>query len=97
MKKLISLFIALIISCSLLSQNEHPFAVAPTKLNIFYVGVDNPVDIAVFGLKPEDISVKSNNGTIRKVGNGQFIVKVLRQGTVRITISTNDRILGFLC
>ncbi len=95
MKKLISILIVLIVSCSLFSQNEHPFAVAPAKLNIFYIGVDNPVDIAVFSVKQEDISVSITNGTIKSIGNGRYIVKVIRPGNAKITIKKNDRYLGY--
>ncbi len=96
MKKRISLFIALIISCSLFSQNAHSIAVAPSMLNIIYVGVDNPVDIAVFGVKQEEISVSISYGTIKRIGNGRYIVKVNKPGpgSTRITVHKGETYLG---
>jgi len=53
--------------------------VSPTKLNLFYVGVDNPVEISVPGVGSDKIFPTINNGTIRKEGNG-FIVNPARAG-----------------
>jgi gliding motility-associated protein GldM len=52
-------------------------AVSPTKMNVFYIGVDNPVDISVAGVAPKDVSASlSGGGTITPIGGGHFIVKV---------------------
>ena len=53
--------------------------VSPTKLNLFYIGVDNPVEISVPGVSPDKIFPSINNGTIRKEGNG-YIVNPARAG-----------------
>jgi gliding motility-associated protein GldM len=53
--------------------------VSPTKLNLFYVGVENPVEISVPGVGSDKIFPTINNGTIRKDGNG-FIVSPARSG-----------------
>jgi len=48
-------------------------AVAPTKMNVFYLGVDNPVTIAVSGVSIDKIRPTISNGSIRITGN-TFIV-----------------------
>ncbi len=39
--------------------------VAPTKMNVFYIGVDNPVSVSVPGVTPSQMSVSMTGGTIR--------------------------------
>ncbi len=51
--------------------------VSPTKMNVFYVGLDNPVEISVPGTASDKIGASiSGGGTIKKVGSGKFIVNV---------------------
>ncbi|HRP00723.1 MAG TPA: GldM family protein [Flavobacteriales bacterium] len=62
--------------------------VAPTKLNIIYRGVDNPVDIAVPGVPCDQLNVKVSHG--RLVGTGcSYVVNVGADAdrVVRITVS----------
>lgn len=44
--------------------------VAPTKMNVFYIGVDNPVSVSVPGIPPEQVSASMTGGTI-KASKGQ--------------------------
>lgn len=43
--------------------------VSPTKMNVFYLGLQNPVDISVPGVAKEDIRPSMTNGRIVKRGN----------------------------
>lgn len=49
--------------------------ISPTKMNVFYVGVDNPVSLAAPGISPEAIEAQITNGTIRKQPDGSYIVR----------------------
>lgn len=49
--------------------------ISPTKMNVFYVGVDNPVSLAAPGISPEAIEPQITNGTIRKMDDGTYIVR----------------------
>lgn len=49
--------------------------ISPTKMNVFYVGVDNPVSLAAPGISPEAIEAQITNGTIRKQTDGSYIVR----------------------
>ncbi len=53
-------------------------AVSPTKMNVFYIGVDNPVDITVAGAAPTDVvaTLTGATGSINPLGQGHYIVKV---------------------
>jgi gliding motility-associated protein GldM len=53
--------------------------ISPTKMNVFYIGVDNPVSISVPGASNEQVtaSITGGGGTItRAAGNGMWTVKV---------------------
>ena len=66
---------------------EHQFTVeqpnivvSPTKMNVFYLGVDNPVEISIPGISMDKIDPKIDRGAIRRSGN-EFIVNPGRGAT----------------
>ncbi len=63
--------------------------VSPTKMNVFYIGPENPVEISVPGVPGDKITASlspSNYGSIRKSGSG-YIVKVTRAGKCKINVT----------
>ena len=54
---------------------EPAVVISPTKMNVFYVGVDNPVALAAPGISPEAIEAQITNGTITKAQSGSYIVR----------------------
>jgi beta-lactamase regulating signal transducer with metallopeptidase domain len=60
-------------------------AIAPTKMNVLYIGIDNPVEISVSEQKPEDLEVKIDNGTIQG-SMGKYIVNPSKHGKAVITV-----------
>ncbi|MGZ4055166.1 MAG: type IX secretion system motor protein PorM/GldM [Bacteroidia bacterium] len=65
-------------------------AVSPTKMNVFYIGVDNPVDISVAGTAPMDVSatLSGGQGSIKSLGGGHYIVNV-KSGDAKGMINVN--------
>ena len=61
--------------------------ISPTKMNVFYVGVDNPVDISVPG-SPERIIPVITTGKIRPEGKN-WMVYDLPKGVREATINVN--------
>ncbi|MCB0791884.1 MAG: gliding motility protein GldM [Flavobacteriales bacterium] len=47
--------------------------VSPTKMNVFYRGVDNPVSISVSGYSDKDIQPSMSNGSLAKTGEGWVV------------------------
>jgi gliding motility-associated protein GldM len=47
--------------------------VSPTKMNVFYRGVDNPVSVSVSGYSDKDIQPSMTNGTMSKGAEGWVI------------------------
>lgn len=75
--------------------------ISATKMNVFYIGVDNPVSVGAPGVNSKDLSVAitgSNGATIKPDGKGGYIVNVKTQGKCNITASakmgTQTRMLG---
>jgi gliding motility-associated protein GldM len=61
--------------------------ISPSKMNVFYIGVDNPVDISVPG-SPEKILPSITVGSIRAEGK-QWIVSGLPNGIKEAVVSVN--------
>ncbi|MCD6068563.1 MAG: hypothetical protein K0S33_3389 [Bacteroidetes bacterium] len=64
-------------------------AVSPDKMNVLYVGLDNPVSISAAGVAPSSLIVTSSGGgaTLIPKGNGKYIVKVTQKGECMISVS----------
>ncbi len=63
---------------------ERSVAISASKMNVFYIGVDNPVEISAAGVPSSKIKVSMNGGggTIKRNGDGTY--------TVRVTTPTKD-------
>jgi len=67
--------------------------ISPTKMNVFYMGVDNPVSISVPGYAAESISAHiAGRGSIRakNKAKGEWIVKVSKRGKVKVVVTATD-------
>jgi gliding motility-associated protein GldM len=51
--------------------------ISPTEMNVFYIGVDNPVEISAPGFSAEDLRPSFQGpGSIAQKGHGQYVVRV---------------------
>lgn len=71
---------------------ESNAVISPTKMNVFYIGVDNPVSISVPGIGSDKITAYNTNGIIRKEGNG-WVVNPKNAG-INAKITVNAKIDG---
>lgn len=62
--------------------------ISPTNMNVFYIGVDNPVSISVPGANSKDIvaTVSGAGATLTKVKDGEYTVKVTKQEICQINV-----------
>ncbi len=76
--------------------DESYFVAAPvavvelTKMNVVYMGVDNPVSVSVPGVASRDVtpSITSGNGTISKTtGDGNYIIKATKLGKMQLSVT----------
>ncbi|MFH1118761.1 MAG: gliding motility protein GldM [Bacteroidota bacterium] len=65
--------------------------VAPTKMNVFYANVDNPVSIAASGIPESQISADITTGTIKRAADGKnWVVRVPLGQKATINVKHND-------
>ncbi len=62
--------------------------ISPTNMNVFYIGVDNPLSISVPGANSKDIvaTISGAGGVLTKVKDGEYTVKVSKQETCQINV-----------
>lgn len=76
------------------AKESKPLAVvAPTKMNVFYIGVDNPVSIAVSEYKTDEIEVGVTNGRI-KGENGKYQVNPRKPGNSFVFVIAEGDTVG---
>jgi gliding motility-associated protein GldM len=67
---------------------EPSLAISPTKMNVFYLGVDNPVDVSVSGVPQKDLNINITNGSMTSTGQtGSYIVKPASIGKCNISVT----------
>lgn len=61
-----------------------------------YANTDNPLTINVYKVKPEDVLLTITQGTITRMGDGRYVVKVSKPGRVIIRVynSKKDKEVG---
>jgi len=65
-------------------------AVALTKANVVYIGIENPVNISVSGYSANAIEVAIDNGTITGE-SGEYIIKPATPGKVLVTVKAGGK------
>ncbi len=68
---------------------EPNLVVSATKMNVFYLGVPNPVEISIPGVPADRIIPSTNNGRISSSG-GAYVVNPTKEGTSQITVSVRE-------
>lgn len=60
--------------------------VAADKMNIVYLGLDNPISVSVPGVPNDRLTVVANNATLSKNGNGKYIMNNIRGQKVDVKV-----------
>jgi gliding motility-associated protein GldM len=70
-------------------------SIALDKMNVLYIGVDNPVTIAASGGGADKVNATINNGSISRAGNGKWIARVnsVDDNTI-ITVTVDGKVAG---
>ena len=66
---------------------EKSVAISATKMNVFYLGVDNPIEISAAGVNSNQIKVSIDNGSVSRNGDGTYTVKVSGGAEANIAVS----------
>jgi len=58
-------------------------------MNVFYIGVDNPVSVSASGVSSNDLSVRASGCTIKATSrtNGKYLVTATKPGEAKIVLS----------
>ncbi len=63
--------------------------VSADKMNVFYIGVDNPVTVSVPGVANEKVRPSISGGSMRPKGGGKYIVKVNKRAGAKAIVTIN--------
>lgn len=66
---------------------ERSVAVSLDKMNVFYIGVDNPVSVSAAGTNSNDLKASGSGITLTKKGAGKYNVTANTPGPASITVS----------
>jgi gliding motility-associated protein GldM len=61
------------------------------KMNVFYIGVPNPVTLSAAGYSLEDVSLSIPGANITNDAKGHYIITVDKQGTVDAAINAKEQ------
>lgn len=68
---------------------------SPTKMNIIYRGLNNPIQVSAPGFRSDEIDVTINKGTIKEVNNtGLYMVQISDTISTTATITTSTMVDG---
>lgn len=66
---------------------ERSVTVSASKMNVFYIGVDNPVEVSAAGVPSAQIKVSMDGGNINRNGDGTYTVNVSSPGKATVRVS----------
>ncbi len=70
--------------------------ISPTKMNVVYSGIDNPISVSAAGFANNKVSVSAPGANLSRTGDGNYMLKVTdgNAKTIKITASAEGRALG---
>lgn len=69
-------------------------AVAPTRMNVLYLGADNPINVAVSDYSMSEIKAETDNGKLIQVDGGNYIAQPERTGTATISVFASGNLIN---
>jgi gliding motility-associated protein GldM len=75
---------------------ERSMAVSADKMNVFYIGVENPLSVSVAGVNSNKVNVSGTGVNVQKSGNGKFVVTATTPSNdASINVSAEDQKQNF--
>lgn len=62
-------------------------SVSADKMNVLFIGLDNPISIAAGGVPAESISASISQGSLSRSGTGQYTARVTSVGDANVSVS----------
>ncbi len=74
---------------------QRSVSVSADKMNVFYIGVDNPISVAAAGVASGDVRVNVTGDATKKSGNNtNLVISGTKQGTATVSVSAKGQTLG---
>lgn len=84
-----TLFLLTIFAFSKTLKNTPTVSVAADKMNLFYIGIDNPITVAMAGIPAEKVKVSCEDAEIENLGNGHYNVRIKTVGKKIIKVEAD--------
>ncbi len=65
-------------------------AIAADKMNVFYIGVENPITVAASGLDNKNLSLSADGAIIKPTEAGQYSIVCSKPGRVDLTVTNKS-------
>ena len=66
---------------------QRSVAVSLDKMNVFYIGVDNPISVSAAGVSSNDVKVTASGVAVTSDGGGKFTVRATTPGEATLTVT----------
>lgn len=66
---------------------ERSVTVAADKMNVLYIGVENPISVSAAGTSTGSLKVKASGTTLTKINGNKYMAKPTTPGIAKITVS----------
>ncbi|MFN0034422.1 MAG: gliding motility protein GldM [Saprospiraceae bacterium] len=66
---------------------QRSIAVQLDKMNVFYIGVENPISVSAAGVSSNDVKVSASGVNVANKGGGHFMVTATTPGECILTVS----------
>ena len=66
---------------------QRSVAVSLDKMNVFYIGVENPISVSAAGVSSNDVKVSASGVNVANKGGGKFIITASTPGEATLTVS----------
>lgn len=76
------------------TRPDHAPVVSADKMNVFYIGVENPITASITGIRDDavSVSISGGGGQVRKAGGaGQYVVTVSTPGKANVNLSGKSK------
>lgn len=80
---------AMAILTAFVDSQSFTVSIAAEKMNVLYIGVDNPLTVAVAGIPQNKIKVASEDLILEDKGNGYYIAKPMKPGIATIKVESD--------
>lgn len=66
---------------------ERSVTVAADKMNVMYIGVDNPISVSAAGVRTGDLRVSAEGTTLQKINGNKYMARPTTPGKAKIIVS----------